>query len=87
LGCEGLAVEDGVHLLIRDQPEAFADRVLELLGNSEMRQQLCQNGRALVEQYYDWRQIFEAAEAKIVAEFKSWQAKYSATMPDYALPD
>lgn len=36
LGCEGLAVTDSVHLLVRDQPEAFATAVLQLLTDGEL---------------------------------------------------
>lgn len=73
LGCEGLAVQDGVHLLVRDQPEAFAEAVLQLLANTELQQNLRQQGRHLVEQTYDWQQIFQAAEREIVMNFRSWQ--------------
>ncbi|MCU0526946.1 MAG: glycosyltransferase [Elainella sp. Prado103] len=73
LGCEGLDVTDGVHLLIRDQPETFATGVLQLLDQPTLRQTLRQQGRQRVEQHYDWQQVFEAAERQIVAEF--WQSR------------
>lgn len=56
VGCEGLSVESGKHLLIADQPEAFARAVVELLGNSSMRIALGSAGRALVEAEYSWEQ-------------------------------
>ncbi len=32
LGCEGIDVIDGEHLLIADAPDAFADAVLDLMS-------------------------------------------------------
>lgn len=54
LGCEGLAVEHGTHLLVADGPEAFAHSVIELLTHPERRQALIAAGRALVEAEYGW---------------------------------
>lgn len=53
--CEGLEVQDGVHLLIRDGGEGFISGVRELLGNPSRRTQIGRAGRRLVEQKYDWR--------------------------------
>jgi glycosyltransferase involved in cell wall biosynthesis/Flp pilus assembly protein TadD len=64
LGCEGLQVQDGVHLMVRDQPEAFAQASLTLLRDAQKRQQLRQAGRQLVEQTYDWNEIFQQAVTK-----------------------
>jgi glycosyltransferase involved in cell wall biosynthesis len=58
LGCEGLDVIDGVHLLIRDEPKAFAAAILQLDRDLDLWQQLRDNGRNLVETKYDWQQIF-----------------------------
>ena len=54
VGCEGLAVEDGRHLLVADDPAAFADAVIALLGDAERRAALGAAGRALVEDRYTW---------------------------------
>ena len=56
LGCEGLSVVSGKHLIVADQPEAFAQAVIELLNNPEKRQALGTAGRALVEAEYSWEQ-------------------------------
>ncbi|HRS97151.1 MAG TPA: glycosyltransferase, partial [Smithella sp.] len=64
-GCEGLAVEDGKHLLIRDNPEDFAAAVVTAVNNHELSDTLRQNGRMLAEQRYDWRKIFEVVEETI----------------------
>jgi glycosyltransferase involved in cell wall biosynthesis len=54
LGCEGLDVEPGRHLLVADDPAAFADAVVALLGDPARRAALGAAGRALVEERYQW---------------------------------
>lgn len=54
IGCEGLAVEAGKHLLIADSPERFAADVHELLGDPELQKKLRQAGRKLVVERYSW---------------------------------
>ncbi len=65
-GCEGLAGEDGRHLLIRDNPAQFASAVVTAVNNHELADTLRQNARTLVEERYDWQKIFEAVEEKII---------------------
>lgn len=66
LGCEGLHVNDGNHLLIRDEPEQFSDGVLQLLSSPEQRTTLSHNGRQLVEARYDWQTIFARLENELL---------------------
>jgi sugar transferase (PEP-CTERM/EpsH1 system associated) len=54
IGCEGLSVVPGKHLLIADRPVEFAQAVVKLLTNPEMRTTLGNAGRALVEEKYSW---------------------------------
>jgi glycosyltransferase involved in cell wall biosynthesis len=56
LGCEGLSVASGKHLILADQPENFAQAVITLLNNQEMRTALGKAGKALVEAEYSWEQ-------------------------------
>jgi polysaccharide biosynthesis protein PslH len=63
LGCEGVGVRDGEHLLIGDGPEAFADRVLELFDDAERRERLGRAGRRLMEQRYSWDLAGERLDA------------------------
>ena len=63
LGAEGLAVKDGVHLLLADAPALFAERTIELLGSSEHRRVLGEAGRKLVKGRYDWDHIALCLEA------------------------
>ena len=57
LGCTGLAVESGQHLLIADTAEDFAQAALRVLGDRQLASQLARNGRVLVETRYDYRVV------------------------------
>lgn len=67
LGCEGLAVEPGKHLLIADEPEVFAQNVIELLKNPEKRRALGVAGRALVEAEYSWERCGDRLQQVVEA--------------------
>jgi len=54
VGAEGLDVEHGRDILVADTPEAFAESVLNLLGNPSRCAVLAQAGRRLVERRYGW---------------------------------
>jgi glycosyltransferase involved in cell wall biosynthesis len=54
IGCEGLGVVDGEHLLIADRAEDFAARTLRLLTDEKLRQSIANRARAMVESRYDW---------------------------------
>jgi glycosyltransferase involved in cell wall biosynthesis len=56
-GAEGLNVRDGEHLLIADDPRAFADAVIRLLQDQPLRGRLTQAARTRVCAEYDWSQI------------------------------
>jgi glycosyltransferase involved in cell wall biosynthesis len=62
IGSEGLAVVDGVHLLVADAPSDFAARTVELLKSSAERRRLGENGRKLVVERYSWDQMANALE-------------------------
>ena len=57
LGAEGLDVVDGEHLLLADEPQDFAEKVLALMHDEGLRRRLGQNGRRLVEERYDWKRV------------------------------
>jgi glycosyltransferase involved in cell wall biosynthesis len=57
-GAEGLEVTDGKELLIADDPHAFAQAILNLFLNSELRQRLARNAFELVRTRYDWSVVF-----------------------------
>jgi glycosyltransferase involved in cell wall biosynthesis len=54
IGCEGLDAVDGQNILIRDSPEDFADAVVEVLRDVNLRIGLGRNGRRTAEEVYAW---------------------------------
>jgi sugar transferase (PEP-CTERM/EpsH1 system associated) len=54
VGCEGLDVNDGDHLLIADEPDEFASAVVRLLDSPAEADRLGRRGRARVESRYGW---------------------------------
>jgi polysaccharide biosynthesis protein PslH len=53
VGCEGLEVQDGVHLLIADTPNGFAQACARVLQDKELAQKLASNARQLILSSYD----------------------------------
>jgi len=70
IGCEGIEVENNKHLLIRDNPQEFAEAVLRVLKDEELRNSLGENGRKLIEEKYDWQTVFKDLD-KILKDTKS----------------
>lgn len=85
LGCEGLATGDGIHLLIQDDPEKFAQSAVSLIENLELQQSLRQNGRNLVEQQYDWNAIYSVAEQQYVAHYREWKEQRLKLVADQSV--
>lgn len=55
-GCAGLEVVDGENILIRDEPDAFARAVLDVVADRELRRRLGEGGRKTAEERYSWAQ-------------------------------
>jgi len=53
VGCEGLEVRHGEHLLIADTPRDFAEACAALLQDRELARRLSGNARQLIEERYD----------------------------------
>jgi sugar transferase (PEP-CTERM/EpsH1 system associated) len=71
VGAEGLPVRKGEHLLIADQPAAFANVTVALLRDPVRRQELGAAARKLVEERYSWAQVakeFAQVLTRIVGE-------------------
>jgi glycosyltransferase involved in cell wall biosynthesis len=54
IGCEGLETVDGRNILIRDDAKGFADAVVQILSDAELRNRLGREGRSTVENHYAW---------------------------------
>lgn len=59
LGAEGLDVDDGREILLRDDPIAFAAAVTSVLSDSLLRARLARGGRAVAESRYAWNAVGE----------------------------
>jgi glycosyltransferase involved in cell wall biosynthesis len=57
IGCEGLDVVDGEHLLVANHPEDFAEKTVRLLTERQLYQDITIAGRKLVVTKYDWNII------------------------------
>jgi glycosyltransferase involved in cell wall biosynthesis len=57
IGCEGLEVADGENIFIADRPETFARRVVALLENENLRNNLTEKAYALVKDNYTWENV------------------------------
>jgi glycosyltransferase involved in cell wall biosynthesis len=70
LGAEGLPVKDGENILLRDDSQSFANAVLRLLNERELRSRLGRAARKLVEESYSWAAVardFEKILDKIIS--------------------
>ena len=61
VGCQGIEVVQGKHLFKEDNEASFARRLIDLLQNSSLREQMAMEARKLVEKRYSWRAIMRDA--------------------------
>jgi glycosyltransferase involved in cell wall biosynthesis len=57
IGCEGIEGRHMEHLLIGNTPEEFADHVVKLLSDANLRHNIAQNAYVLADKKYRWEQI------------------------------
>jgi glycosyltransferase involved in cell wall biosynthesis len=60
LGCEGLAVENGLNIVVKDSPEEFAKGISSLLHDPRLFADIRTNARDFVLRSYDWNVIGDA---------------------------
>ncbi|HEV2670255.1 MAG TPA: glycosyltransferase family 4 protein, partial [Gemmatimonadales bacterium] len=84
IGCEGLDAVDGHNMLIRDTPAGFAEAVVQVLRDSELRRRLEQNGRRTAVERYSWdsagerlRAAYEACAGSATPERKKRRHRVS----------
>jgi glycosyltransferase involved in cell wall biosynthesis len=56
-GAEGLEAEPGKHLFVVDDPAEFAQAVIQILCDTELRQRLAADANELVRSRYDWGHV------------------------------
>ena len=66
IGAEGLPVSDGEHVMLADEPESFADSVVQLLRDTGRRARMASAARTLVVEHYDWSAVADALEAALL---------------------
>jgi len=88
IGAEGLPIHHGEHLLLADDPAAFADAVTGLLRDPVRRKRIGLAARKLVEEHYSWAQVgkrFSDVVTEVVeagtADRKNAQSLHSASPP------
>jgi rhamnosyltransferase len=60
LGAEGIAYEDGRHLMIGDTAISFSEGLERLLKDDDLHRRLAREGRCLAEEKYDWGRVVDA---------------------------
>lgn len=65
VGCEGIPVVDGEHLLTAESAEGFADCVCRLLEDEALRHRLGSQGRALAVGRFAWPTIAQELESHL----------------------
>ena len=65
VGAEGLPVSHGEHVLLADDPAAFAHSVVRLLRDADRRATLEAAARTLVVEHYDWSAVAGALESAL----------------------
>jgi sugar transferase (PEP-CTERM/EpsH1 system associated) len=68
VGCEGIAIRNDEHLIVADEPVAFARSVLRVLDDEALAARLAQNGRALVVERYSWPSVLRQLETFMQAK-------------------
>lgn len=53
----GIDVSPGQDIIIADSPTEFAERVIELLNNKQLREKIGHNARNLMEKEYSWENV------------------------------
>jgi glycosyltransferase involved in cell wall biosynthesis len=62
VAASGIGAEAGKHLLIADEPGAFAEAVVRLLGDPVLRENLGRAGRELVKSRFSWKMKAEETD-------------------------
>ncbi|NIR66462.1 MAG: glycosyltransferase [candidate division Zixibacteria bacterium] len=57
VGAEGLPLTDGKHIIIKDEPNDFAEAVLELMENENSALKLGDSGHNYVAENYSWEKV------------------------------
>lgn len=62
LGFEGITAGPGKDIFVEDQPDRFAQQVIQLMTDPELRKKISANARRTIEEQYDWEKNLEELE-------------------------
>jgi glycosyltransferase involved in cell wall biosynthesis len=82
LGCEGLDLQPGRHLVVADSREKFAAEVVRLLGDPGLAAELGAAGAARVSQAYGWATTLAPLDRLLEAVASRRPAGVAAAEPD-----
>jgi glycosyltransferase involved in cell wall biosynthesis len=57
MGATGISVSPGENIILADEPGEFADRVIELLNDKQLRQKIGAKARLLMETEHSWENL------------------------------
>ena len=66
IGHEGINILHNENIITADNPEDFANSIINLFNNQQLRNKLGENGRKLVEKEYSWGTISSILEEKYI---------------------
>jgi glycosyltransferase involved in cell wall biosynthesis len=78
---EGLDVRDGEHLLVADEPAAFAAKVIQLLEDPAYARRLAKSGQAFVRERYSWETSARMLEDTLRTVVQQYEARSTAGTP------
>lgn len=64
--------------MIADTPSAFAERVVQLLRDKELRNRISRNARRLIETHYDWSE----SSQRLIGVYSDLVARTGMTLPE-----
>lgn len=59
VGCEGINTMSGQAIMVADEPDIFAEKVVGLLSDRKLGLQMAENGRAMVKAKNDWSVVYK----------------------------
>jgi glycosyltransferase involved in cell wall biosynthesis len=75
IGAEGLPVRNGENIMLSDEPDCFADAVIELLRNTAERTRLASKARSFVQARVSWEKAAEVFSNRCLGAMDDSQTK------------
>ena len=76
IGCEGLKVEDGIHLTIGNEPSDLSHGIIRVFEDLALRRHFTQNARHLIEREYNWDAVIAAQEQNYIHWLNEHQLRF-----------